>query len=93
MTVSFRITDRGLHHALEIRKGVCEFHDVVPEAVDVALSFTAAFLVALVSRQTTWMAGIASGDVTIEGEQALAGQFFASFEPPMAPHEIKLVSR
>ena len=93
LTVSFRITDRGLHHALEIRKGVCEFHDVVPEAVDVALSFTAAFLVALVSRQTTWMAGIASGDVTIEGEQALAGQFFASFEPPMAPHEIKLVSR
>jgi hypothetical protein len=31
--------------------------------------------------------------VQVEGDRALVPQFFGSFEPPMAPKDIKLVSR
>ena len=94
VTVGFHIVDKGLHHALELRRCVCEFHAQAPATLDVDLSFERSFLTALVSGQTNWVAGIEAGDVVLRAGTAEAAKaFFACFEPPRAPHTISLVSR
>ncbi|MGB1157310.1 MAG: alkyl sulfatase dimerization domain-containing protein, partial [Alphaproteobacteria bacterium] len=94
MTVAFEITDQGLHHALELRRCICEFHEQAPAHVDVSLRFERDFLSRLVSGQTNWIKGIESGEIAVpKGSAEQARVFFSSFEPPQAPHTIKLVSR
>ncbi len=94
LTMGFQITDQGLNHALELRRGVCEFHEQAPAVVDVELSFERGFLSQLVSGKTNWIKGITEGEVKQSaGTLEAAKLFFSSFEPPHAPHTIKLVSR
>ena len=93
LTMAFCIEDRGLDHALELRRGICEFHEVAPEEVDVRLRFGSDFLSDLVAQKVRWPEGIDQGRVQVEGDRKLVPQFFGSFEPPMAPKDIKLVSR
>ena len=96
--MGFQITDQGLNHALELRRGVCEFHEQAPAVVDVELSFERGFLSQLVSGKTNWIRGITEAETEAEvrvsaGTPEAAKLFFSSFEPPQAPHTIKLVSR
>ena len=91
--MAFCIEDRGLDHALELRRGICEFHEVAPAEVDMRLRFSSDFLSDLVAQKVRWPEGIEQGRVQVEGDRALVPQFFSSFEPPMAPKDIKLVSR
>lgn len=94
ITIGFEITDQGLHHALELRRCICEFHERAPVSVDVALRFERGFLSALVSGKTNWIQGMETGEVEVSsGTVEHARLFFSSFEPPHAPHTIKLVSR
>lgn len=94
LTMGFQITDQGLNHALELRRGVCEFHEQAPAVVDVELSFERGFLSQLISGKTNWIKGITEGEVKQSaGTLEAAKLFFSSFEPPHAPHTIKLVSR
>ena len=94
MTVGFEVTDKGLCHALELRRCICEFHEQAPAGVDVMLRFERGFLSRLVSGQTNWIKGMESGEIEVSsGSIDQARLFFSSFEPPQAPHTIKLVSR
>lgn len=94
VTVGFHIVDQDLHHALELRRCVCEFHEQAPAAVDIGLSFERAFLSRLIAGQTNWVEGIDDGDVALNpGTPEAAKAFFACFEPPRAPNTIALVSR
>jgi len=93
ITVAFAVPSKGLNHALELRRCICEFHEHAPSKVDLRLTLDADFFTDLVSQRTRWPDAIKEGRVQVEGDRALIPAFFGSFEPPMAPQDIQLVSR
>ena len=84
MTMAFHFTDTGDAHALEIRRGVCQFHTVRPDKTDVALELQKTVLDRILLRQTTWPQAIADGAITVTGDPADVGRFFSHFEGPPA---------
>ena len=92
--VAFEITDKGLHHALELRRGVVEFHaDAAKTAKpDVSLRFTSDFFSDLIEQKDRWPDAIQSGRIQVTGDRARLKDFFGSFEPPTNPKDIMMVS-
>ena len=82
VTMGFVSTDTGESCGLEIRRGVCQFHDVLPESCDATLSFPRNFLSTWAGGTVSFCDGIDSGDVLLSGERDLVAAFFDKFEPP-----------
>ena len=81
-TVTFNITDTDEACALEIRKGVCQFHPDASKSQDIALHFDRAFLIKLFLGQTSYADGIAAGEVSIDGSEQEFSEFISLFEQP-----------
>ena len=81
-TVTFHIIDTDETCALEIRRGICQFHPDAPKSEDINLSFDRAFLTEIFLGQTTYSEGIENGAVKIDGNQKDFDQFMALFEQP-----------
>ena len=82
--VGFHIPELGKTHALEIRRGVCQFHEAAGTC-DATLTVPRQFFIDLALRKTTWPEAIADGIIGLEG--ALNG-FFGYFEKPGRPVDI-----
>ena len=91
LTVAFETTDTGEACALEVRRGVCQFHDDPPESADIRLRFSRAFLESTVTGGAGYAAGVAAGDVAAAGDTAALDGFFALFETPSL--EMPIVAR
>ena len=91
VTVAFETTDTDEACALEVRRGVCQFHADPPEDADIRLRFSRAFLESTVTGGAGFPAGIAAGGVTAVGDTAAIDAFFALFETPSL--EIPIVVR
>lgn len=81
MTLGFAAIDTGESFALEIRRGVCQFHSTTPDSCDASLSFPRRFLSAWAGGGASFEEGIQSGEVTLEGDPATVTEFFSKFEP------------
>ena len=81
MTLGFAATDTGESFALEIRRGVCQFHAPAPEGCHATLSFPRRFLSAWAGGGPGFEEGIESGDVALDGDRAIVAEFFSKFEP------------
>ncbi len=81
-TVTFNITDTDDTCALEIRRGICQFHPEAPKTQDISLYLERAFLTQIFLGQTTYGDGIADGSVKIEGDQKDFEEFISLFEQP-----------
>ena len=81
-TVTFKITDTKDVCALEIRRGVCQFHPGAPRSQDITLNFERSFLTRIFLGQTTYIEGIADGQVQIKGNQKDLEHFISLFEQP-----------
>lgn len=79
--------------ALEIRKGVCQFHSDKPEAIDAVLSFEKSFFTDLILKKDRWNTAIESGRIVVDGDKSKVAEFFACFEAPPAPSSINFVDR
>ncbi len=91
MTVAFETTDTGEACALEVRRGVCQFHGDPPDSADIRLRFSRAFLESTVTGGAGFPAGVAAGEVAAAGDTDGIEAFFALFETPSL--EIPIVAR
>ncbi len=80
LIMGFVSTDTDESCGLEIRRGICQFHDTLPERCDVTLSFKRQFLSEWAGGATTFDEGINSGAVELIGERSDVGNFFSKFE-------------
>ena len=81
ITLGFATTDTQESFALEIRRGICQFHETPPESCDASLAFPRQFLSAWAGGGPSFEEGIESGAVSLEGDRATVGEFFSKFEP------------
>ena len=77
----FATTDTGESFALEIRRGICQFHETPPESRDATLTFPRRFLSAWAGGGPSFEDGIESGEVALDGELSAVAEFFSKFEP------------
>lgn len=81
LTLGFISTDTEEQCGLEIRRGVCQFHDTLPKSCDATLSFPRQFLSTWASGSVSFAEGIASGEVQLTGDEKAVSEFFDKFEP------------
>lgn len=91
VTVAFETTDTGEACALEVRRGVCAFHEEPPEGADIRLRFSRAFLEATATGRANFPDGIANGEVAATGNVGEIDAFFTLFEIPTL--EMPIVAR
>jgi len=69
-------------YALEIRRGVCQFHESLASSVDAELTFPRTFVTDLVLQKDRWPDAIKAQRVVVDGDTAAVERFFKYFEPP-----------
>jgi alkyl sulfatase BDS1-like metallo-beta-lactamase superfamily hydrolase len=81
LTMSMHVTGAWKAHALEIRRGIAEFHHGEPAHVDFTLTTkTGAPLDRILSGQTTLAEELEDNDTSLEGDLATAERFFGYFD-------------
>ncbi len=91
--VAFETTDSGEHCALEIRRGVCQFHETPPSHPDAAVRFDRAFLLDWVFGRTTLDEAIAGNRIVLEGNATDVNAFLEAFEPFNQTDEVSITAR
>jgi len=92
-TVAFEATDTAENCALEIRRGVCQFYETPPAAVDATMRFDRAFLIKWVFGQTMFEDAVADGSVAIDGDATTVADFLTKFEPFNEAGDIAIAAR
>lgn len=88
-TVAFRFTDTGQHYGLEIRRGVAEVQESLPQGIDATLSLTTTSVQRILTGLTTFLAALKAGEIKAEGDLAVLEKFLGCFEDlPMEPPEL-----
>jgi alkyl sulfatase BDS1-like metallo-beta-lactamase superfamily hydrolase len=91
VAMGFCFSDSNESYALEIRRGIVEFHPVMPESVDLMLTLPRRFLNDHLLTGETVTTGIESGEIDPRGELPDIQAFFNCFD--MEPHPIWLTLR
>ena len=85
LTMGFHFPDVKESYALEIRRGVAQFHARMPEAVDAAVSLDKGVLNRVLLRQMQFAEGVQKGDIRVtKGTVADLQRFFGYFEQPFS---------
>lgn len=93
MTVGFEITDLKETHAIEIRRGIAQFHGKIPAHTDVVIELTKKDVIDVLTGQTTFAAAAKSGAIKVrQGKIDDVARFFGFFETAN-PNAIRLVAR
>ena len=93
MTLGMHITDLDSSFALEIRRGIAEFHREVPKGADVVLRLKQSDVSRALTRQTSFAAAAKDGSIEVQrGTVADVARFFDYFETPDV-NAIRLVAR
>jgi len=93
MTLGMQISDTGEAYALEIRRGIAEFHREIPAGADVVLSLTKGDVDRVLTGQTTFPAAAKEGSITLaRGTPKDVDRFFGYFEAPDI-NKIRLIAR
>ena len=80
IVLGMKITDTGEAFGLEIRRGVCEFIDRLPEKTDVLLETTKpSFLMVFLLKKKKFVNALKDGSMKVSNPQKL-GEFFSYFE-------------
>lgn len=92
-TVGFRFADVKEECGLEIRRGVAQFHDRMPEKPELVLTLERKTLEAILRGERTLPETVAEGATKVEGgDGAAVEQFFNYFERPFET-PVRLVVR
>lgn len=81
-TVAFDITDLDAVYALEVRRGVAQFHDNDDIAADTTLITTRATMMKLVLGQSSLQQARDAGDIDITGDEGALTTFLDALEGP-----------
>jgi alkyl sulfatase BDS1-like metallo-beta-lactamase superfamily hydrolase len=90
MTMGFRLPDLGEDYAIEIRRGVAQFHSICPDKVDVALILDEPCLGDILVGRLSFEEGLKTGKVKVEGRMEDVVRFFGCFEKPKRADKIFL---
>ena len=93
LLVAFETADSGESCALEIRRGVCQFHATPPERCDATARFDRPFLLDWVFGRATFAEAVAAGRVAVEGDAGAVAGFLEKFEPFNQSDEIAVAAR
>ncbi len=93
MTMGINLSDISESYGLEIRRGVCQFHQLLPQKTDVTLVTTKTVLDKIVLNETTFDRGLADGSISVDGNPKLVEQFFGYFDAPINASDIMLTIR
>ncbi len=93
VTMGFRFPDVGEAYALEVRRGIAEFHPQLPEKVDVSITLDDAYLSDILLGIGSFEEGIKSGKIQVDGDLNDLITFFSCFERPKSAQEIRLTLR
>jgi len=91
--MGFRFPDVNESYAIEIRRGIAEFHSEMPEGVDVVLTLDDVYLSDILMGLASFEQGIKSGDIKVDGSMDDLIEFFSCFEKPKQAEEIFLTLR
>lgn len=91
LTMGFQIIDTDEEYAIEIRRSVAQFHECLPEKVDVKLEMKRSFLNENILDITSVKNEVDSGDIKVVGEWKDVERFFGCFE--LEPFPIWLTIR
>ena len=91
--VAFETTDSRESCALEIRRGVCQFHETPPEDLDATVRFDRTFLLDWIFGRNTIEEAAAEGRVEVLGDKETVSDFVTRFEPFNQVDEIAIVAR
>ena len=92
-SIKFETTDSQESCALEIRKGICQLHEIVPEQCDANISFDRKFLIQWVFGETTIKEALESKGVKFGGNKDQIIEFFEKFEPFNQLDDIAIAAR
>jgi alkyl sulfatase BDS1-like metallo-beta-lactamase superfamily hydrolase len=92
LTVAFKFTDLDKACALEIRRGVAEFHEQLPAKCDVVLKGSREALMSALVGAVPFPRALATGQVTVEGNVTELLRFRQCFET-LALERPKFVDR
>jgi len=93
LTIGFNFPDVDQHHAIEIRRGIAEFHDKYPDRVDASLSLDDNVLDDILMGSDDFQNGIKNGKIKVDGELKTIDRFLACFDEPKKLAEIHLTLR
>jgi len=82
MTMGFHFPDSNEHHALEIRRGIAQFHLIYPDKVDVALVLAETYLGEIIAGKASFEEGLRTGKIKVEGKMEDVVKFFGCIEKP-----------
>ncbi len=82
MTMGFHFPDSNEHHAIEIRRGIAQFHPRYPDKVDVALVLTETYLGEIIVGKASFEEGLRTGKIKVEGKMEDVVKFFGCIEKP-----------
>ena len=78
--VAFETSDSKEACALEIRRGVCQFHKIPPADRDATVQFTRDVLLKWIFGEVTFAAAVGTGEVIVDGKTETVETFLAKFE-------------
>ncbi|HWQ35371.1 MAG TPA: alkyl sulfatase dimerization domain-containing protein [Blastocatellia bacterium] len=85
MTMGFVFPDVNESYALEIRRGVAQFHERMPEKTDATLTLNKGTLNRVLLQQVKFQEAAIAGEIRISsGTPADVQRFFSYFEPPLS---------
>ena len=91
--MAFQIADLDEAYALEIRRGIVQFHENVPEQANIVLSMEKDTVTDVLTGQKTFVSAVEDGSATLsQGNLSSLERFLSYFEPPN-PGAIRLVAR
>lgn len=93
LCVGFETADSGESCALEIRRGICRFHETPPAHCDATLRINRPFVLQWVFGQTTVEDAAAAGDISVDGDLDTVTGFLAKFEPFNQAVDIAIAAR
>jgi len=83
VTTGFRFIDTQQSYALEVRRGVAQLHEGIPEHADVVLALPRTILERIAIGEIGVVGAVTSGEISLEkGGVVEAGRFFSYFETP-----------
>ena len=93
LTIAFETTDTGERCALEIRRGVCQFHRTPPGNIVATVRFDREFLAQWTFGHTSFEDGLDAGQVSISGDKAVVIEFLEKFETVSDAGEVRVSVR
>ncbi|WP_321393520.1 alkyl/aryl-sulfatase [Emcibacter sp.] len=84
-TIAFVATDTGEAHALEIRRAVAQFHEVIPAEAEVTVRAPRMVLVGLLTGQASAAQLVEKGLLQVDGEVSRLVEILGLFDPLLSP--------